>query len=187
MAIDPLGTLIEQFSTIYDKINGENNKIAETVEEAKQATQIVEPEAKPPSMGDFRRMEEISKNPASQYGPIRTKQFQDELEDLQIEIDHYNNDYEQAIAEAEVFLKRELTDKLDVSYDEKLAILRLHRAKLQKAELDREDALDDIRDEVAEDFHSDFENQLAELKSDYKTAFLPLKKKNLLGLIREWI
>ena len=36
MAIDPLGTLIEQFSTIYDKINGENNKIAETVEEAKK-------------------------------------------------------------------------------------------------------------------------------------------------------
>ena len=58
----------------------------------------------------------------SQYGSQRVKQFKDELVNFQLEIDFKDDDYGKAIAELELWRKRELEDKNFVTQGERDAI-----------------------------------------------------------------
>lgn len=94
-------------------------------------------------------LSEIDQNPLSQYGIQRTNAFRDELEDLRLELD-YEDEFERRLAEAELWRQRELTDKLYVSTDERLAIEELYAAKVEQIHRDQADALEKIAEEQAE-------------------------------------
>ena len=72
----------------------------------------------------------------SQYGSQRVKQFKDELVNFQLEIDFKDDDYGKAIAELDLWRKRELEDKNFVTQGERDAINELYEAR--KALIDSE-------------------------------------------------
>jgi len=87
----------------------------------------------------------------SQYGIQRVKEFKDELEDLKIELEFGDDEYQKALAQLDLWRKRELTDKLQVSDEESKAITELYAAKLQQIEKEH-------RDKIAEAIQSNWEN-----------------------------
>ena len=108
------------------------------------------------------------KNPLSQYGEQRLKSFKDELEDLQIELNFGGSDYRKALAELDVWERRELEDKNYVSDAEREAVQELKKAK--KALIDR-DYADEIQQywERAADIeyslmHTAFEKQMRDIE-----------------------
>lgn len=102
----------------------------------------------------------------SQYGIQRVKEFKDELEDINIELDFGGSEYDKAIAETEMWLQRELTDKFHVSLDEELALRELYAAKIEQIERDKEDRLEEIRASVNAEFQSDMDRRLAKIEED---------------------
>ena len=121
------------------------------------------------SWADFRREEETALNNdtvLSQYGMKRIQQFKDELEDLRIEIDFGDSDYDKKIAETELWLQRELTDKLQVSLEEETAIRELYAAKIEQIEQEKEDKLNEIREQAERARRTDLENALADIESE---------------------
>ena len=105
-------------------------------------------------------------NVLSQYGIQRVKEFKDELEDLNIELDFGGSEYDKAIAETDMWLQRELTDKLHVSLDEELALRELYAAKIEQIERDKEDRLEEIRESVNAEFQSELDKRLAKIEED---------------------
>lgn len=87
----------------------------------------------------------------SQYGIQRVKEFKDELEDLKIELEFGDDEYQKALAQLDLWRKRELTDKLQVSDEESKAIAELYAAKLQQIEKEHSD-------KIAEAIQSNWEN-----------------------------
>ena len=120
---------------------------------------------------EIEKVNEASNNVLSQYATQRIKAFKDELEDLQIEIDFGDNDYKRALAELDLWKKRELTDKLYVSDAERLAIDELYALKSEQIEQDRADKLEEIRDKIAAADKTALENRLDEIEKE-KSAWL---------------
>ena len=102
----------------------------------------------------------------SQYGIQRINQFKDELEDLRIELDFGDNDYEKSLAELDLWKQRELSDKLYVSNDERVAIEELYSAKLEQIEQERADRVEEIRKAVDSEFKSSVENRIAKIEEE---------------------
>lgn len=110
------------------------------------------------SWADFRREEETALNNdtvLSQYGMKRIQQFKDDLEDLRIELDFGDDDYSKALAENDLWLKRELTDKLQVSLEEENVLRELHAARREKIERENNERIEKEREET--------QNRIAEL------------------------
>ena len=105
-------------------------------------------------------------NPLSQYALKRIKDFRDELAELRIEIDYADNEYKQALAKLELWKKNELTDKLDVSDDERIAIEELYSAKLEQIEQERADKLAEIREKIAAEDRTALENKIAAIEKE---------------------
>ena len=82
------------------------------------------------------------KNPLSQYAVQRIQNFKDELEELRIELD-FDDEFEKAKAQVNLWLERELDRKLFVSDDEKNILKELHSAKLAQIERDEKAALEE--------------------------------------------
>jgi len=106
-------------------------------------------------------------DPLSQYSIQRIKAFKDELEDLRIDLD-FDNDFQKSIAQANLWLERELTDKIHVSDQERVAIHELYNAKIEQAEKNLQDKLSGIwEDTAAIEYgltHSAFEKQLYDIE-----------------------
>ncbi|MBR0062249.1 MAG: hypothetical protein IJP68_12310, partial [Selenomonadaceae bacterium] len=107
----------------------------------------------------------------SQYGLQRIKEFKDELEELRIEIDFDDNDYEKAKAQLDLWRQRELTDKLYVSADERAAIEELYAAKSEQIEQERADKLAEIRESIASADKTALEQKLDSIEKE-KQAWL---------------
>lgn len=119
------------------------------------------------SWADFRKETETQlpdSNPLSQYALKRIKDFRDELAELRIEIDYADNEYQQALAKLDLWKKNELTDKLFVSDDERLAIEELYSAKLEQIEQERADKIESIREKSAASERTALENKLAAIE-----------------------
>ncbi|MBQ9487529.1 MAG: hypothetical protein IJU91_07005, partial [Selenomonadaceae bacterium] len=83
----------------------------------------------------------------SQYGIQRANQFKDELEDLRIELDFGDDEYGKAKAQNDLWLERELNDKLYVSKEEETAIRELYAARDEQIEQEKEEAILKAREE----------------------------------------
>ena len=109
---------------------------------------------------------DADKNPLSQYALKRIKEFKDELEEVRVELDYAGNEYQQAKEKLDLWRKNELTDKLFVSDDERIAIEELYSAKLEQIEQARADKLDEIRSRIDEGDRTALENKLATLEEE---------------------
>lgn len=89
-------------------------------------------------------------NPLSQYGWQRLERFKDELEDLKIEIEFDDDDYQRALAKLELWKQRELTDKNYTSPAEAAAIEELYDAKLEQIEQEHQKKLAEVNDRIQE-------------------------------------
>ena len=135
------------------------------------------------SWADFRKEVEepvnLDDNPLSQYAIQRINDFHDQIDDLRAELDNWGDDFGQQHAANELWLQRELNDKLHVSQEERQAILELYAAKEEKLEKQRadeaikqhEEAANRIKEimQQAEDTefaltHSAFEKQLHDIE-----------------------
>lgn len=135
------------------------------------------------SWADFRKEVEepvnVDNNPLSQYAVQRIKDFHNQIEDLQAELDNWGDDLGQAHAANELWLQRELTNKLHVSEKERQAIRELYavkEAKIDKQRADeaikqQEEAANRIREITQEAAsieygmkHSAFEKQLYDIE-----------------------
>ena len=94
----------------------------------------------------------------SQYGAQRVQQFKDELEDLNLDLQFGDDEYGKANAQNDLWLQRELTDKLQASNEERETLLALHAAKAEKIERDHQEELNRIREEAEERANQHFEN-----------------------------
>lgn len=85
-------------------------------------------------------------NVLSQYGSNRVKEFKDELEDLKIELEFGDNDFQKSLAELDLWEKRERTYKNFVSPEEWQAVedLKEARRELIKRDIGKEFE-DDLR------------------------------------------
>ncbi|MBR2518226.1 MAG: hypothetical protein IKE46_00345, partial [Selenomonadaceae bacterium] len=102
----------------------------------------------------------------NQYGSNRVKEFKDELKDLQLELDFGDNDYLKSLAQLDLWKQRELNDKNYVSADERIAIEELYAAKSEQIEQERADKLAEIRDKIAAEDRTAFENRLADIEKE---------------------
>ena len=84
----------------------------------------------------------------SQYGLQRIKQFQDEIEDLKLELD-YEDEIERKLAEIELWRQRELTDKLYVTNEERLKIEELYALKIEQVKQEQAAEIEKIEKESA--------------------------------------
>ena len=108
------------------------------------------------------------KNPLNQYDFKRIQAFKDELEDLKIELDFGDNDYQRGLAELDLWKRREIDYKNFVSDEERAAIEAL--AAVKKELLDKAHAEEiqqywqnatDIQYELT---HTAFEKQLRDIE-----------------------
>ena len=172
--VDPLTTLPfvnlgKQFFELRESLTGIEApdfffSIGDLLSESDEAVQEATK-----SWADFKKEVDqapIDANPLSQYALTRIKDFKDELEELRIELDYADNEYQQALAKLELWKKNELTDKLFVSDDERIAIEELYSAKLEQIEQERADKLDEIREKIAEGDRTALENKLASIEQE---------------------
>ncbi len=134
------------------------------------------------SWADFQQEQEKSEakgNPLNLYDTKRITQFRDELADLRIELDYADDEYAKAMAQADLWLQRELIRKNNLSSDEEIAIRELHAAKVEQIEREKAEKLEQIEKERAERItelqrntadieysltHSAFEKQLRDIE-----------------------
>lgn len=150
-----------KWSKIFSKLPSdilESLGILDRAEERQRAYNA-EVQSSAKSWADFRReTEKVKKTDdvLSQYGIKRIQQFKDELEDIQIELDFGDNDYEKALAQLNLWRDRELADKLRVSSDERAAIDELYSAKLEQIERERADKIIEIQKSVNAELRLNF-------------------------------
>lgn len=123
------------------------------------------------SWADFKRIinddvPQKDNNPLSQYAQKRISDFQAELEELRIELDFADNEYQQAIAKLNLWRRNETNDKLHLSDDERLAVEELYNAKLDKINQERADKLEEIREQVAQGDRNALEKKLATIEKE---------------------
>lgn len=168
------------WDNIFDSDIVKNNPIAGAIKRAEQAQSEYNSElAGTKTVTDtvekgFKALSEQTKefgDVLSQYGAQRVKQFKDEIEDIQLEIDFGDNDYQKAIEELELWRKRELTDKLMVSSEEEKAIQELYETRKKLIDQERDDKLADIRTTVDAEFKSSIENRIDAINAE-KDAWL---------------
>ena len=102
----------------------------------------------------------------SQYASKRISDYREELEDLRLELEHGDNEYEKSKAELEKWRERETTNKLYLSKEEEKAIEELYAAKSEQIEQERADKLDEIREKIASADRSALENKLAAIENE---------------------
>ena len=102
----------------------------------------------------------------SQYGSQRVKQFKDELVNFQLEIDFKDDDYGKAIAELELWRKRELEDKNFVTQGERDAINKLYEARKALIDLERDDKVAEIRESVDAEFKSSIDARIDKINEE---------------------
>ena len=93
----------------------------------------------------------------SQYGDTRAKQFQAELEDLQLELNFGDDEYGKAKAQNDLWRQRAYKQN-HVSDEERLSIEALYAAKSEQIERDHQEELNRIREEAEERANQHFEN-----------------------------
>ncbi len=124
------------------------------------------------SWAEFRKADEEAKkklddgNPLSQYGQHRLERFKDELEDLKIEIEFDDDDYQRALAKLELWKQRELTDKNYTSRAEAAAIEELYSAKLEQIEQEKETKLAEIRQRISLADATEAEKRMAAIETE---------------------
>ena len=162
----PSGAIKNLLGDALDNVFGDdwNNIVVRATIEQTAQNNVLAQAAK--AMKGFGDETKNTGNVLSQYGIQRVKEFKDELEDLNIELDFGDSEYDKAIAETELWLQRELTDKLHVSLDEELALRELYAAKMEQIERDKEDRLEEIRASVESEFQSELEKRLAKIEED---------------------
>lgn len=126
------------------------------------------------SWSDFRKADEAAAkkladgDPLSQYGWQRLERYKDELEDLKIELEFGDNDYQKSLAELDLWKQRELTDKLQVSAKEREAIEELYAAKLEQIQRKHAEEIQQYWKNAADIeynlTHSAFEKQLRDIE-----------------------
>ena len=84
----------------------------------------------------------------SQYGLQRIKQFQDEIDDLKLELE-YEDEMERKLAEIDLWRQRELTDKLYVTNEERLKIEELYSLKIEQVKREQAAEIEKIESESA--------------------------------------
>lgn len=102
------------------------------------------------SWADFKKeINEVDEKTSqlSQYGQQRINQFKDELEDLKIELEFGDDEYGKSKAQLDLWLERELNDKLHVSKEEEVAIRELYDAKAEQIEREHEEEILKIKEE----------------------------------------
>ncbi len=102
------------------------------------------------SWADFKKeINEVDEKTSqlSQYGQQRINQFKDELKDLKIELKFGDDEYGKAKAQLDLWLERELNDKLRVSKEEEVAIRELYAAKAEQIEREHEEEILKIKEE----------------------------------------
>lgn len=108
------------------------------------------------------------KNPLNQYDFKRIQAFKDELEDLKIELDFGDNDYQRGLAELDLWKRREIDYKNFVSDEERAAIEALAAVKkelLDKAHADEiQQYWQNAADIQYELTHTAFEKQLRDIE-----------------------
>lgn len=108
------------------------------------------------SWADFKRAdEEATKklydgNPLSQYGWQRLERFKDELEDLKIEIEFDDDDYQRALAKLKLWYQREHDQKNYLSPAEETALNDLYAAKSDQIKQERQKKLAEVNDRIQE-------------------------------------
>lgn len=124
------------------------------------------------SWADFRKEVENTdkalndKNTLNQYAQKRIQEFRDELEDLQVELDFGDSDYQKKLAELDLWFKRESVYKNFVSEDEAKAIEELYEARKALIDLERDDNLSDIRDSVDAEFKSSIDARIDKINEE---------------------
>lgn len=86
------------------------------------------------------------KKQLSQYSVRRTNQFRDEIEDIRLELEYFD-EYKREIAALKLWRERELDGKIYLSEDERLAIEELYSVKLEKIQRDRAETQNRILEE----------------------------------------
>lgn len=85
----------------------------------------------------------------SQYGMQRVKNFQDEIEDLKLELE-YSDEIARQFAEIDLWRQRELTDKLFVTNAERQKIEELYSLKIEQVKREQAAQIEQIETESAE-------------------------------------
>lgn len=126
------------------------------------------------SWADFRQEVEKTdaaikdKDPLSQYAHDRIQDFKREIEDLKIELDFGDNDYQRGLAELDLWKRREIDYKNFVSDEERAAIEALAAVKrelLDKAHADEiQQYWQNAADIQYELTHTAFEKQLRDIE-----------------------
>ena len=147
---NPVSQMLERAEQAQKKFNGEleetrtvTDKIAEGMKSLSEPADVL-----------------------SQYGYQRIKQFKDELEDLQIELDFGDNEYAKSIAQLKLWEDRELHDKNFVSDAETKAIKKLAEAKQALIDQERDDKIAEIRKSVESEYKTSLENRIDKINEE---------------------
>lgn len=157
---------------VLETIEKTNKKIDETTKDGKSKKK----------QGDL--------NPLSQYGDNRSRQLEDDIKKLKIEI-QYENEYQKAVAEANY--ERQLAYRqLNVSAKERAAIEEKYRTDIKKAEKDHNDKLEDMERETSaiqyEISHSAYEKEIYDIEQWKKKALEDLGEyKDAIGDKNRWL
>ena len=119
-----------------------------------------------------KKIDELDKkadnNPLNQYALKRVKQFRDELEDLQTELDFGGKDYQKSLAQLDLWKKRESVYKNFLSDEEKKVIDDLYAAKLEQINQSQAEKVQQYWDNAAdiqyEMTHTAFEKELRDIE-----------------------
>lgn len=124
------------------------------------------------SWADFRKECEKAdkalkdKNPLNQYAAKRIQEFRNELEELQIELDFGDNDYQKEIEKLNLFHKRESVYKNFVSEEEASVIDEVIAARKTLIDLEKEDNLAKIRKSVDAEFKSSIDARIEKINEE---------------------
>lgn len=107
-------------------------------------------------------------NPLNQYAQTRINAFKDELEDLKIELEFGDNEYKKALAQLDIWEKREREYKNFVSEAEKSAIEEVKKARKELLDKQHNEEMQKFWDDAADIeyglTHSAFEKQLRDIE-----------------------
>ena len=102
-----------------------------------------------------------------QYSDQRARDLRDEQRDLELEIEHFNQDYDLAIAQAELWRERALRQNY-MTNTEKAAVDETFATQIEQIEQDRAQAIKEAREDVAAELGTDLDRQLLDLQRQKK-------------------
>lgn len=108
----------------------------------------------------------------NQYSDQRARDMRDEISDLEAEIDHFNNDYDLAIAQAEIWRERAYRQTV-MTKDERAAVEEKFTTQIEQIEQERAQAIKEAREDVAAELGTDLDQQLLDFqrrKKDWISA-----------------